>query len=370
MSGGDPSWSAGELADSIRDGEIDSNIAAVMSDDGDLSDLLLYMEDIMSAPEESDTYQSIAQKAQTETLRNARMTGDTSTMSAATGISSSRIDATGYSKIVEACSPAAHQILIKGAKGTGKTTKALDIIQRLYQDGVIDRVLTNVEGPEEHEAVEFAEDISDFLEFARDPGEKIALFDEFSTSGNAYTGQQDVEQVMSRCINAFRKSSGGSLRTMYIGHENDSDIHPIVRKQSDVVLEADGKVTDGLIDCATIYSGWGDYKSDDPWFSVRGLQDVPESSDWSFDTNYFAHLEWDLDAPEKQIQRGQLIDGWDQFQDDESESDSDGESERVKCRGVNTEGEGCGSITTHKSGYCQYHRDQWGDDDPDPRRAS
>jgi hypothetical protein len=320
-------------------------------------------------PTDTFMYRWLMDRLESQLVFSSTSTGNLTRMRGVAGRPGNRIDATGYDKIIDACRPAAHQILIKGAKGSGKTTKAFDIARRLHGEGVIDKVLTNVRGPEEHEAVEFSEDISRYLEFAKEPGEKLALLDEFSTSGNAYTGQQDVEQTMSRCINAFRKSEGGSLRTMFIGHENDNDIHPLVKKQSDVVIRADGKVEVGVIDCATLFRGWYDYRSDESWFRVRGLQDVPDSSPWSFDTNYFAHLEWDLDDPERQIVRGQLVENWQSYQnngDDETDDGGDG-PDVVRCEGSKENEDRCKTTSVEDqlvadTGYCRHHIDQYDDD--------
>lgn len=357
-------YSAAQLRESLENGDID-----ILEDSGLLKpheiDLLLSMAEHTEDYQDHPLYQKMLRKFLSQNTQQAVQNGNVSKMQYATGIvGNDGIEATGYDMLIKECSPAAHQILIKGAKGTGKTTKAIDICRLLVQEGVVDKVMTNIKGPDEHDSVEFSEDISRYLEFAKEPGEKVALFDEFSTSGNAYTGQSDVEQVMSRVINAFRKSEGGSLRTIYIGHENENDIHPLVKKQSDVVIRADGKVDEGLIDRSTVFKGWKAYKQRDDWITLRRLQDVTQQSDWSFDTNYFAHLEWDLDNPEKQIQRGQLIEGWQQFQ--ESGSNDETENERVKCRGVKDNDDGCNSLTDHDSGYCQYHRNQW-DGDIDPR---
>ncbi|CAI50762.1 homolog to virus protein HRPV1-VP8 [Natronomonas pharaonis DSM 2160] len=371
----DASWSAAELADQIRDGDVDAHIDAVLADDQDVGDVMLTMEH--AGVDDGPLAEMLSRKGQTDMLRQARQSGDVASMNAATGLSESRTDATGYQRLIDACRPAAQQILIKGPKGSGKTAKALEIVRRLWQDDIIDKVLTNIgrddpddPAPEDHDAVEFAEDISRYLEFAKEPGEKVAIFDEFSTSGNAYTGQSDVEAVMSRTINAFRKSEGGSLRTIFIGHENDNDIHPLVKKQSDVVIQADGKVDEGLIDCITVYRGWNAYMTDEVWFRVRGLRDIPEWSDWNYSTNYFAHLEWDLDEPEKQINRGQLIDNWEAYQEPDEDPIGDGSSDEatkyVDCRGTKTDGSDCGATVTHESGYCHAHRSQW-DGEPDPR---
>lgn len=314
----------GELRDLLDNGNIDLPVlreAGLV--DSDAHDILLRIKRHSPEGEEDDRFQRILEREVSRNLREGVVRGHTPALNHLTGVSSNSVDATGYEMLLKACRPAAQQVLLKGPKGSGKTTKALDLIRRLHSDfdGEL-RVMTNVKGPDEHEDVEFAEDISRYLEFAKEPGEKVALFDEFSTVGNAYTGQQDVEQVMSRVINAFRKSEGGSLRTFYIGHENDNDIHPLVKKQSDVVIQADGKVDEGLIDKATVYRGWSDYKSDEDWFNVHGLEDVPADSPWSFSTNYFAHLEWNLDQPEKQIQRGQLVDNWEKYQEEEDTDDT------------------------------------------------
>lgn len=308
-------------------------------------------------PRDSVAFQRVGRRALSHSAFDSIMTLNLAQMNAHTGIQTNRVEATGYDRLISACTPAAHQILVKGPKGAGKSTKIFDIAKRLLAEGVIEKVLTNVKGPDEHPAVEFSEDISRYLEFAKEPGEKLAIIDEFSTVGNAYVAQHDVEQVLSRVINAFRKSMRGSLRTAYIGHENDNDIHPLVKKQSDVVIQADGKVDEGLIDCATVYSGWQEYKTDKPWFRVRGLQDIPQSSSWSFDTNYFAHLEFDLDDPENQIRRGKLIDNWEAYQEGEVEEDDEDASPWNRCRGTSTKtGERCG--TRHglsEDGFCASH---------------
>lgn len=365
------SYQAADLADKIRSGELDDvSLSAILSNDETAADVILSAER-SGLDKDSPLLSILAPAVKSHKLREAVEDGDETAMSAAVGLSESRSEATGYTRLIEACKPAAHQILIKGPKGSGKTAKALEICRRLHQDGHVEKILTNIgrdrpsdPAPADHEAVEFAEDISRYLEFAKEPGEKIAVFDEFSTSGNAYTGQSDVEQIMSQVINAFRKSAGGSLRTVYIGHENDNDIHPLVKKQSDVVIQADGKVDEGLIDCATVFRGWNDYVAGDDWFRVRGLRDIPEWSDWNYSTNFFAHLEWDLDNPARQIDRGQLLDGWERYQEDDEDEDTNDEI-YLSCRGTKTDETDCNATVNHESGYCHAHRSQWdGKDDP------
>jgi hypothetical protein len=365
MSGG--GYDAADAADKIRDGDVDANIDGVLSDTQPVANMQLAGERA-GLDEDAPLMQLLGRSSRTHTLRQARIKGHVPTLNAATGLSESRIDATGYDMLVRALTPAAQQVLIKGPKGSGKSTKAIDLARRLYQhfDGELS-ILTNIEGPDEHPAVEYADTISGMLEWVRDTdGEKLVIGDEWSSTVNAHAnGGGKVRGIFSRFINALRKGKGGSTRLIAIGHEHDTDLASILRNQSDVVIKADGKKKDGLIDCATVYEGWDAYVKDDPWFRVRGLQDVPSGSKWGFSTNYFATFDLDLDDPENQIQKGKLVENWEDYQETDDPA-SPGEAETyVQCRGTKADSGECGATVTHISGFCHAHRSQWqGDDDP------
>jgi hypothetical protein len=302
-------------------------------------------------------------------LRDARKSGDVASMSAATGLSDSSVEATGYDMLLKRCKPAAQQILIKGPKGSGKTVLGLDIMRNLYAefDGEMS-FFTNVRGPDDHRAVTFGETMSEMLEWVRDTdGEKCVLGDEWSTTMNSHAHPGgDVRQAVSRFINALRKGQGGSTRLIIIGHEHDSDIAAILRTQADVVIEKAGKADEHLADRANIFDGWTDYIKDSKKFTIRGLQDVTSSSKWSTDTNYFAYFEPDLDNPREQIQRGKLVKNWQEYQES-ADDDEDGDLDRIKCNGNKTDGGSCHQLTDHITGYCNPHRDQWDGETPDPR---
>jgi len=318
----------------------------------------------------------LAELLQTQTssdmLRKARQNSDVASMSAATGLSDSTIEATGYDMLLKRCKPAAQQILIKGPKGSGKTVLGIDIMRRLYAqfDGEM-QFFTNVKGPDEHDSVTFGETMSEMLEWVRDTdGEKCVLGDEWSTTMNAHAHPGgDIRQTVSRFVNALRKGRGGSTRLIIIGHEHDSDIAAILRTQADVVIEKAGKADEGLADQANIYDGWNDYVQQSKAFTLRGLQDVGDRSVWGADTNYFAYFEPDLDAPREQIQRGKLVEDWEQYQDAAQEDEED-DLERIKCRGTKVNGGSCHQLTDHISGYCKPHRSQWDDETPDPRHQT
>lgn len=311
--------------------------------------------------DDSPLMSMLGRSSRTQTLQKARSQGHIPTLNAATGLSESSVEATGYDMLINRVSPAAQQILIKGEKGSGKTVLGTDIVRRLYADfdGELS-IATNIRGPHEHDAVTFVETMSALLEWVRDTeGEKIALMDEWSTTMNAHAHPGgEIRQTVSRFVNALRKGSGGSTRLLIIGHQHDTDIASILRTQSDVVVEKAGKADEGLADQAAVYPGWEGYIRGEPDFKIRGLQDVPENSVWGADTNYFAYFEPDLDNPREQIKRGQLVENWEEFQETDDPEKESGEERRV-CRGERTDGEPCKQTTTHESGYCMPHRDQW-----------
>jgi len=387
-------YDSAKTADEIREGSVDALLEGILTDNKAVANALLAAEKA-DLPEDAPLRQMLERSETTHMLREARQHGHVASMNAATGLSETRSEATGYDRLINALRPAAQQAVFRGQKGTGKTGTAVELIRWLFREGVVDKVMMNVPvrgmsredleragdisnipdwwlDEEENgvlgelaPAVRFECDISGFLEFAKSPGEKLALFDEFSSSGNAYTNQADVQNIMSRCINAFRKSPNGSLRTVYIGHKNDSDIHPIVRKQSDVVVSKDGKADEGMADLATVYDHWSDYLSGESWFKIRGIRDVPEASPWRYHSNYFAHLEWNLDDPEKQIDHGKLVENWRDYQDNGTDDPVAGEEEAKQYRQCRSSKTDCEATVTHASGFCHAHRAEWeGEQDP------
>ena len=369
---GSGGWKAGQVADMLRDGDFDANISAVLANDETVGDVMMRLDDLDRA--EGGLSELLRQQSSSDMLRDARKSGDVASMSAATGLSDSSVEATGYDMLLKRCKPAAQQILIKGPKGSGKTVLGLDLMRELYAefDGEM-AFFTNVRGPDDHPNVTFGETMSEMLEWVRDTdGEKCVLGDEWSTTMNshAYPGG-DIRQTVSRFINGLRKGKGGSTRLIIIGHEHDSDIAAILRTQADLVVEKAGKADEGLAARANLYDGWNDYVQQSKAFTIRGLNDVTSRSKWSTDTDYFAHFEADLDNPREQIQRGKLVENWQEYQETADDEDDGGEPEleSIKCRGTSKRDGGgqCGNLTDHISGFCGYHRDQWDGETPDKR---
>lgn len=358
----------------MSDGDLQAAyLSEHIGDEGEIPDWALYapedklmfllsMEDALDDPESSDAFIKTRRRLKAVATNKAIRNDDLTTVSAIKGISDNSVDATGYDMLLDRIEPAAQTILIKGAKGTGKTTKASDWVKKALEDGIIEKVMTNVQlaGFENDKFedsdydVRYSEFISDYLEFAKEPGEKLMLLDELSTVANAIGGNMEAQDIFPRVINALRKSKGGSCRVIAIGHQHDTDILPSLRNNSDGVLEAPNKLGDG-IDRAIYYTSFDDYRNDDHEFKVRGLQDVTDDPLFGFDDNSFATLEFNLDAPEKQIKRGKLIDNWEKYQD---EPDSvEGEDELLYCNK-----DECGSTSKQypdlirETGYCDYHQ--------------
>lgn len=362
-------WQPARTSDDVRNGDVDASIDSILTDDDAIGNLFLAAERA-GLDEDSPLVGLLGREERSRVLREARQSGQATSMNMATGLSESSEEATGYDMLLKRCVPAAQQILVKGPKGSGKTILGLDLFKQLYAefDGEIS-FFTNVKGPDEHDAVTFGETMSEMLEWVRDTdGEKAVLGDEWSTTMNAHAHPGgDIRQTVSRFVNALRKGQGGSTRLIVIGHEHDTDIAAILRTQSDVVIEKAGKADEGLADQASVFDGWNAYVQQDPAFKIRGLQDVSPDSVWGADTNYFAYFEPDLDSPRQQIQRGKLVEDWREYQetDDPANTGEDADT-YVQCRGTKSDDGECGATVTHISGHCHAHRSQW-DGDPDPR---
>jgi len=376
------SWDAKDIRQAVEDGELLALAHAGYMDYDDADYISSFVQnyepidpDDPKRATETERYRKLVTRAATREVNRAVAAGNTGRMAYGAGHQDDRIDATGYQRLLDRLERPSEQFVLRGAKGSGKSTKAVDLTKRLHRrlDGQL-KVWTNIAGVE-HEDVEFGETVSSMLEFARKDGERLVLLDEASTSINAYSGKgYEVEETFGQAINALRKGEGGSVRLIAIGHQNNKDIHPIIRKQTDVVMRADGKERD--IDKATLYEGWEAYQQGDEWFRISGLQDVTDEK-WSFDSNYFAVFRFDLNAPDKQIRRGRLVDDWREYQDTDTPRQSktdDSSVENERCRGEKDDGSRCGIADQSRigpHGYCKYHRDQYGpEDDSDKGRSS
>ncbi|OYR71578.1 hypothetical protein [Halorubrum ezzemoulense] len=370
MTGGYASAKAGDHA---RDDETEVRPIVGRVDDPATRELLNHYAGLFDSEDqflESELAEQILRTEATNRMDRAVREGAVNELEAMMGLSESSVEATGYDMLLSRVKPAAQQILIKGEKGSGKTVMALDIARQLYtdMDGEL-KVATNIRGPNNHDAVSYRDSMSGMLEWVREtPGEKLLIGDEWSSEMNTHAVPGgDVRQTVSQFINALRKGEGGSTRLLVIGHQHDTDIAKILRVQSDLVVQKAGKADEGLADRAYLYDSWQDYQTGDEALTLRGLSDVIESSPWGADTNYFATFDLDLDSPREQIQKGKLVEDWQQYQDD-AEGGDDAEPDRIVCRGTKSGGDDCQQLTRHESGFCAHHRPQW-DGDTDPRRA-
>jgi len=323
---------------------------------------LLRMEQALPTPEESETFTQLLRNVKSEAINTAIDDDDLTKVSAIKGISDNSVDATGYGMLLDRFEPAAQTLVIKGPKGSGKSTKMSDLAWKAMDEGIVEKCMTNLalegfkDGKFEEQGydVRYSELISDFLEFAKESGEKVMLLDELSTVANMLGSRNDAQEIFTSIINALRKSEGGSCRIICIGHQNPTDILPTLRKNANGVIEAPNKAGNG-IDRANFYQDYDEYQNGDPEFRVRGMQDISDHPLWGFDDNTFATLELNLDDPENQIRRGKLIDNWEQYQD--------GGGEPAKTR-IFCEKEDCNASSQQYTelledgvDYCPYHQD-------------
>lgn len=326
---------------------------------------LLRMEQALPVPEESETFTQLLKTVKSNAINTAIEEDDLTKVSAIKGISDNSVDATGYDLLLDKLEPAAQTLIIKGPKGSGKSTKMSDLAWKAMDEGIVEKCMTNLaldgfndgKFEEADYDVRYSELISDFLEFAKEPGEKVMLLDELSTVANMLTSSNDAQDIFVRVINALRKSEGGSCRIIAIGHQNPTDILPALRNNSDGVIEAPNKAGDG-IDRANFYKSYDEYQSGDPEFRVRGMQDVSDHPLWGFDDKTFATLELNLDDPENQIRRGQIIDNWEQYQSGQNQP----AKSRVFCSkdDCSASSQQYPELLQDDVAYCPYHKD---DDD-------
>ena len=101
---GSGGWKAGQVADMLRDAELDANISAVLADDETVGDVMMRLDDLDRG--EGGLSELLRQQSSSDMLRDARKSGDVASMSAATGLSDSSVEATELSD-----SPVAADIL-------------------------------------------------------------------------------------------------------------------------------------------------------------------------------------------------------------------------------------------------------------------
>lgn len=306
------------------------------------------------------------------------------------------IDADGYSQLINDMFPngGGRISMVKGGMGWGKTISTISIIIQALERGKVDNVILNIKTagfdnsydidiPERYrDRIHFETKFSEILMRIKEgnPAENnVVLTDEMSSILNELGGSKDAKMIVKRFVHALRKSG---YHWVNIAHLHDTDILSLVRNQTDVVIEKQGR-RNNLLDKARVWKtdetsgketkvGWSKYEQgDEPDYIVHKLQDVDEDNPLYVADEHFASIQFDLDDPENQIQDGQIIDGWEQYQDnadDEEESEEQvvrdcpvvlkSEDSRVEA-GSQPAGRPCGSPTrTSVCNMCEHEYDE------------
>lgn len=242
--------------------------------------------------------------------------------------------------------------LMFAGMGGGKTMTAArqaELWMMLYPNG---DVFTNIRSwAEIHPRVEYVRNFPELDRAAKENSEKHILFvgDEMGIDGNAYGGNEAMEQVMHEFTRLMRKEPF-NLRMILIS-QRPTDIHPTLRNDEIAVYAMkEGSTKKEKQKQIVIYDETTDKSCTEvDEDSVRCSLDGIGIPDVAPDTNDKAS--WDWGSKEKWAELGyyELEDGG-----------SGGGKEARPCEGVKDDGESCGSLTKHESGFCRHHRDQAG----------
>ena len=298
----------------------------------------------------TDHWEEVVVPEVSKNLRKAVRNGNQSVVEHAIGLANSSEDTTQdfveYEKHRSLLKEPGLVELLYAGMGGGKTMTAVrqaELWMTLYPDGT---VLTNIRSwAEKHDRVTYVSDFPDLVREARSEPDAHALFvgDEIGLAGNAYGGNEAMEQVMHEFTRLMRKKP---LRLqMIIISQRPKDIHPTLRNDQIAVFGfKEGASKKEKQKNMTIYNSLkGD--SDEPDEDTEicslggiGMPNVPP------DTNDKAR--WDWGSKEAWAELGYY------------DLDDRDEDEARQCKGVKDSGERCGSMTRHETQTCQYHRDQ------------
>ncbi|NEU56267.1 ATP-binding protein [Halorussus sp. MSC15.2] len=348
MTSSDDRWVAAELRESLSAGDLPALAEAGLLSGDDLQYLLSYKRSVPDA-EDTDRYQELLMQAVSEKMNGAIEAGNLSVMSHATGVKSKRVDTSSWQAVTELVdlwnSDDRDDMLNmmvyaplppEGPTGVGKTDFAYTVIEagmRAYPGLSVASNNTS----DEFADVQAWSELEEWLE--EQDGTKAFLLDEAAQV--LQFADMRAGKALSKLIKLLRKYQCHLIVISHTGKDIPKDIRRMVllcRKESKK------KATIGVgLDEVN-----GDMQIDR---ELLKLGNIPP-----------ARLEY-----ESIDDKGEFV--FDMNDEDEagaSEDDGDESPDRVKCRGVNKEGESCGTLTDHESGFCEWHRDQW-DGDNDPR---
>lgn len=342
-------YKAAETSDLIDGGGVDAVLDAYQTDIDDAADLLM-MFDRAGVDEDNPLRKALARKARTETLRDARQSGDLDTLSAATGLTDDRVDAADRDfndEVNRLFRPDDRDHMLnlvlyappppEGPTGVGKT----DFAYRILEDAIIEHLpygglkvsSNNLSDP--FPDVESWTGLEEWLE--ETDGTKAFVWDEAAQV--LQYADMSAGKALSQLIKLLRKYNCHLILIAHTGKDIPMDVRRMV-----LFCQKESKKE------ATIGAGLEEDSSG--WMVIRDelmrFRDIDATS-----------IEYDSEGDTGDFE-------FDKGEGDGDDGDESDELELRKCRGHNRHGESCGQRTRHESGYCESHRDEWGGN-PDPR---
>ncbi len=347
MSSSDDRWVAAELRETLSEDSLPALAEAGLLDEQSLKYLLSFKRSVPDA-EDSDRYQDLLMQAVSGKVNEAVEHGNLSVMSHATGVKSDRVDTSSWQAIdelIDLWNPDDRDAMLnlmlyaplppEGPTGVGKTDFAYTVIeagQRAYPKLSVASNNTS----DEFADVQSWTGLKEWLE--AESGTKAFLLDEAAQV--LQFADMRAGKALSKLIKLLRKYQCHLLVVSHTGKDIPKDIRRMVllcRKESKK------KATIGV----GLDEQNGDMQIDR---ELLKLGNIPPT-----------RLEY-----ESIDDKGEFVFDMEDDSDDAEMDNSDETPEKVKCRGTSKDGSGCGTLTDHESGYCQWHRDQW-DGDADPR---
>jgi len=341
-------WVAAELRETLEKGNLPALAEAGLLDPEDLDYLISLRQSIPDA-EDSERYQNLLMKAVSGKINDSVEHGNISVMSHATGTPDQRVDMSSWQAIdelIDLWSPDDRDDMLnlmiyaplppEGPTGVGKTDFAYSVIEagmRAYPGITVASNNTS----DDFDDIQSWTSLKEWLK--QEDGTKAFLLDEAAQV--LQFADMTAGKALSKLIKLLRKYQCHLIVVSHTGKDVPKDIRRMVllaRKESKK------KATIGVgMDEVN-----GDMQVDREILKLGNIPETRLSYESIDDTGEF---EFDMD-------------------DEAGGSDEDsGESDvpdRVSCRGTNKEGESCGTLTDHESGYCEWHRSQW-DGEVDPR---
>lgn len=275
-----------------------------------------YQDDTKTATEyhNSKTYVETVREEINKVLSQAVRRGNQSIIAHALGLAENDHEdlETAYSVILDELEKDASVSMIRGAPGTGKTTKAIKIAFQAQEFGVIDRVCTNIaiSEPEKLGGWEYKTKLSEQLRFSQKSGNKLLIWDEISRLLNMKAGNKsdayDAAGLVGNLFPALRKQSDGNLKIIVIAHRDNSDTFKVIRSYTNLVINSFDRQNK---DKAQLYLdhpldspeyAWDRFEADNinADHTVEGFNDI--RNPWlSINTNKSARLELDTDNIQK-----------------------------------------------------------------------